>query len=352
MKQKSVRRYSGKKVLISMALVAFLFLQGISGAVINAASGTWKSDSAGWWYSYSGGGYARNTWENIGGSWYYFGADGYMEYSGYRDGCWLNADGTWNSAYSGGRWASNATGWWYTDSSGWYPVNQWLKIDGKYYYFKGTGYMAANEWVGGYYFGNDGAWDSSKTESSGNTNTEAIPALYKSILRDAKKEITTDFSKRKTTYYSDYQPYQGDTHGYGYVLMDVNNDGTNELILCYENQVVYMGTIKNGKVKKLCGGMVRDRYYYLGDGLFYNFGSGGAAYSTITKYKYSSANNGLEIIEKYGYEEGTVYQYEKVNGVYKKGTQTVSEDFYFNLMNTSEDNAYKFNYNLISEYND
>ena len=115
-----------------------------------ATGGSWKSNSNGWWYEYSDGSYAMG-WTEIDGYWYYFLGNGYMDYSEYRDGCWLNADGTWNTAYSGGYWASDSTGWWYTDASGWYPVNTWLWIDGSCYYFKASGYLAVNEWIDGYF---------------------------------------------------------------------------------------------------------------------------------------------------------------------------------------------------------
>ena len=81
-----------------------------------------------------------------------------MDYSEYRDGCWLGADGAWDEAYSGGHWMSDCTGWWYTDASGWYPVNQWLWIDGSCYYFGGDGYMLTSQYVDGCWVGADGAW--------------------------------------------------------------------------------------------------------------------------------------------------------------------------------------------------
>ena len=80
-------------------------------------------------------------WKQIDGKWYYFTADGYMDYSEYRDGCWLGADGAWDENYAGGHWMSDSSGWWYTDNSGWYPKSQWLWIDGVQYYFDASGYM-------------------------------------------------------------------------------------------------------------------------------------------------------------------------------------------------------------------
>ena len=63
-----------------------------------------------------------------------------MDYSEYRDGCWLGADGAWVEEYYGGHWMSDSTGWWYVDAAGWYPVSQYLWIDGVKYWFNAKGY--------------------------------------------------------------------------------------------------------------------------------------------------------------------------------------------------------------------
>ena len=106
---------------------------------------SWKSNDKGWWIEDSEGWYPQSQWQKIDGKWYYFCADGYMDYSEYRDGCWLGSDGAWVEEYYGGTWKQNSTGWWYEDASGWYPQSQWVWIDGSQYYF-----------------GADGYWDSSK----------------------------------------------------------------------------------------------------------------------------------------------------------------------------------------------
>ncbi|MCR5214798.1 MAG: heparinase II/III family protein [Eubacterium sp.] len=104
-------------------------------------TGCWKYNSIGWWYEDSSGWYPINQWQKIDGKWYYFSSSGYMDYSEYRDGCWLEADGSWNEDYYGGCWNRNSLGWWYSDSSGWHPVSQWIWIDGVNYYFNSSGYM-------------------------------------------------------------------------------------------------------------------------------------------------------------------------------------------------------------------
>jgi uncharacterized repeat protein (TIGR02543 family) len=98
----------------------------------------------------------KNKWVFENNKWYYYDNNGIRETDCYRDGCWLNSDGSWDPTYSAGKWLCNITGWWYEDSS-WYPVSQWIKIDGNWYYFDSSGYMVSNTWVGNYYLTQSGA---------------------------------------------------------------------------------------------------------------------------------------------------------------------------------------------------
>ena len=100
---------------------------------------SWKQNSTGWWVEDSSGWYPVSCWQKIDGKWYYFVETGYMDYSEYRDGCWLGADGAWDEDYSNGKWCSDSTGWWYEDN-GWYPAGQYLWINGVNYYFMSNGY--------------------------------------------------------------------------------------------------------------------------------------------------------------------------------------------------------------------
>ena len=131
---------------------------------VEAKSG-WNSDSTGWFYYNSSGSYYHGQWANIGGSWYYFTSDGYMDYSEYRNGCWLGSDGVWNTNYSNGTWKCNSTGWWYEDGS-WYPAGQWLWIDGCCYYFGANGYMETNCFRDGCWLSGSGAWDSNYSDGA------------------------------------------------------------------------------------------------------------------------------------------------------------------------------------------
>ena len=116
----------------------------------------WKCNDTGWWVEDSEGWYPVSQWQKIDGKWYYFTETGYMDYSEYRDGYWLGADGALVDGYYG-EWKSDSTGWWFEDISGWYPVSQWVWINGSCYYFEASGYLATNKYVDGYWVGADGA---------------------------------------------------------------------------------------------------------------------------------------------------------------------------------------------------
>ena len=115
----------------------------------------WACNSTGWWVEDTSGWYPISSWQKIDGVWYYFKADGYMASSEYCCGYWFNSDGSWDSRYLLS-WKCNSSGWWVEDISGWWPSNSWLKIDNCWYYFDSSGYMVTNRYVDGYWIGADG----------------------------------------------------------------------------------------------------------------------------------------------------------------------------------------------------
>lgn len=62
-----------------------------------------------------------------------------------------------NAYAAEGHWEKDGKGWWYALNGGGYSKNSWLLDGGKYYYFNNDGYMLANQLVGDYYLGIDGA---------------------------------------------------------------------------------------------------------------------------------------------------------------------------------------------------
>ena len=116
---------------------------------------SWKSNSTGWWVEDSAGWYPVSQWQRIDGVWYYFNSSGYMASGEYYNGYWFNSDGSWDDQYYL-TWKSNSTGWWVEDKSGWWPSSSWLKVDGSWYYFNSSGYMVTSQYVDGYWIGSDG----------------------------------------------------------------------------------------------------------------------------------------------------------------------------------------------------
>lgn len=115
----------------------------------------WMSDSKGWWVEDTSGWYPTSSWQKIDGKWYYFTGDGYMASNEWYDGCWLSSNGAWE--YQGiGSWAGNSAGWWFQDDSGWYAFSCWQKINGYWYYFGADGYMVSNCYIDGWWISSDG----------------------------------------------------------------------------------------------------------------------------------------------------------------------------------------------------
>ena len=76
------------------------------------AAAQWIQSGNRWWYRHADGGYTRNGWELINGSWYYF------------------------------------------DNAGWMLSNQWIGN----YYVGGSGAMLTDTWIGNYYVDASGKW--------------------------------------------------------------------------------------------------------------------------------------------------------------------------------------------------
>ena len=117
--------------------------------------GTWKHNSRGWWFEDSKGWYAKNCWQQIDGKWYYFDRAGYMESRAYRRGYYLTKDGAWDGKGAVAGWTKDGSGWKYLLSDGKPLSGKWMKIDGAWYCFHEDGTAAQNEFVKGWWLGDN-----------------------------------------------------------------------------------------------------------------------------------------------------------------------------------------------------
>ena len=101
-------------------------------------TGNWLTKWGSTYYRYSDGTNAVGL-KVIDGKTYYFKASGAMAAREWCGGYYLNADGSWTYQYKAS-WKQNARGWWFGDTSGWYAKSCTITIDGKAYTFDAKGY--------------------------------------------------------------------------------------------------------------------------------------------------------------------------------------------------------------------
>lgn len=100
----------------------------------------------------------------------------------------------------------------------------------------------------------------------------------------------------------------------GYTLYDVDGNGIEELIIAdkreniYDNRILLMYTLHNGKPVLLIDGWMRYRFYLLDDNTVYNEGSSGAAYTIFATYRMAEDGIRLEAIDCYYSDPGFNYK--------------------------------------------
>ena len=170
----------------------------------------------------------------------------------------------------------------------------------------------------------DPATEETTTESTEATTTAAKENPYERFIEDYKKAI----SEQTDVWY--YGPdYTGDTvippegtqglltnelmNGFSYILHDIDNDGTDELIIGeqyvdgenYTHITVYgVVTMEGAEYKIVAAGWSRSHLEYCGGGMFVNSGSGGASLHIDDVYRYNSETKKLDVV----YELITEYE--------------------------------------------
>lgn len=150
-------------------------------------TGSWLKDNTGWWYRNTDGTYPRNQWQYIDGNCYHFDQNGYMQTG------WLQLGNTWYYLKPSGAmaigWEKVGGDWYYLNSSGAMQTG-WLQLGNTWYYLKSSGAMASNEWVDGgvYYVDANGIYIPGKTQTTGSWQKDNTGWWY----RNADGSYPTD----------------------------------------------------------------------------------------------------------------------------------------------------------------
>lgn len=120
----------------------------------------------------------------------------------------------------------------------------------------------------------------------------------------------------------------------GYTEKDVNNDGIPELLIyliddngnekCAGTRILATYTVKDNSPALIFEGASRNRYYLLSDGLIYNEGSSGAAYSIFGTYTLEPYSDTLTV-KKYYFTSPIDDNYENI-GFFENSTGTMNID--------------------------
>ena len=101
-------------------------------------TGSWLKDNTGWWYRNTDGTYPRNQWQYIDGNWYHFDQNGYMQTG------WLQLGNTWYYLKPSGAmaigWEKVGGDWYYLNSAGVMQTG-WLQLGNTWYYLNSNGAM-------------------------------------------------------------------------------------------------------------------------------------------------------------------------------------------------------------------
>ena len=125
----------------------------------------WIKSGSKWWYRHSDGSYTKSNWETINGKKYYFDGSGWMVTG----------------------WKKLSNKWYYLDSKGAMVIG-WKWIAKKCYYFDKNGVMASDTWIGDDYVDSNGVWDSDAKKPSNVPPSNEQTTKYYSI--SGKNSVT------------------------------------------------------------------------------------------------------------------------------------------------------------------
>ena len=83
----------------------------------------------------------KTGWLNLKNKWYYMYSDGKMASNTWIGNDWVNKSGVWDPNEQPDRWIKSGDRWWYRHTGGGYTTNDFEIIKGNTYYFDSNGWM-------------------------------------------------------------------------------------------------------------------------------------------------------------------------------------------------------------------
>ena len=116
-----------------------------------------KLKAAPWYYLDPKTGIMQTGWQYLGNKWYYLRSSGVMATSWYQDGStWYYLDAQNGDMKTG--WVKDGSIWYYLNAGNGDMKTGWFQVNGKWYYAYGSGALAVNTTVDGYYVNYNGEW--------------------------------------------------------------------------------------------------------------------------------------------------------------------------------------------------
>lgn len=255
--------------LLLLAFVCALF------PVTACADGTWMDNSIGRWYRNKDGSNPAGCWQQIDGKWFYFNETGYLQTG----------------------WVEYAGNLYYQDDDG-AMMGGWKQIDDQWYCFNDDGTLKTS------WYPISGTLTNSDNENTGITqqySDEDYRRFYEPIIQQYVTYYKAlEGNANQKPFWYDYGVSECCNYcsSPGYAIMDVDGDGTKELIIANINSeysdenssskiVLCLFAIINRNIQQVFESWPRSCNFYLGDGIFLNEGSNGAAYTLISVSTYS-----------------------------------------------------------------
>ncbi len=197
-------------------------------------------------------------------------------------------------------------------------------------------------------------------EAKGNSLFASVLKQYKQAAKDGDDEKLVEERLDLSTGFSEMSSEKNIAKKIGYEFMDLNQDGTEELIITRignkeieQNYIIAIYMYGNNGPKRVSEGWSRNAYYVIDNGQLLNEGSGGAMDNSFTKKRVRyEGEEVLSELSMSSYVEGqkVMYAYNP-NGETKNSKKyKVSKKKFNSILKTWEGNRMKFDATPISEF--